>query len=312
MGKKAIVIVGATATGKSEVAFELAKVLSTDIISADSRQFFCEMNIGTAKPHEHWLNRIKHHFVNHLSIVEEFNVYQFRKEARIVLETLFNRNKVPIIVGGSGLYVRALVQGIIEHEAIDEKIQSDLLAKKNSKGKEFLYEELQRVDPKSAATMLPQNWKRVIRALEVFYQTGKPISQHFEEQELESNIDFLQFGLNWERAKLYERINLRVDKMIEDGLVEEVKSLQKKFPNYNLNALNTVGYKEIFSYLKNEIELEEAIRFVKRNSRHYAKRQLTWFKKDVSIQWIDCTENFSPKKIAHEILGKLSGFSSYI
>lgn len=312
MGKKAIVIVGATATGKSEVAFELAKVLSTDIISADSRQFFCEMNIGTAKPHEHWLNRIKHHFVNHLSIVEEFNVYQFRKEARIVLETLFNRNKVPIIVGGSGLYVRALVQGIIEHEAIDEKIQSDLLAKKNSKGKEFLYEELQRVDPKSAATMLPQNWKRVIRALEVFYQTGKPISQHFEEQELESNIDFLQFGLNWERAKLYERINLRVDKMIEDGLVEEVKSLQKKFPNYNLNALNTVGYKEIFSYLKNEIELEEAIRLVKRNSRHYAKRQLTWFKKDVSIQWIDCTENFSPKKIAHEILGKLSGFSSYI
>lgn len=312
MGKKAIVIVGATATGKSDVAFELAKVLGTDIISADSRQFFCEMNIGTAKPHEHWLNRIKHHFVNHLSIVEEFNVYQFRKEARIVLETLFNRNKVPIIVGGSGLYVRALVQGIIEHEAIDEKIQSDLLAKKNSKGKEFLYEELQRVDPKSAATMLPQNWKRVIRALEVFYQTGKPISQHFEEQELESNIDFLQFGLNWERAKLYERINLRVDKMIEDGLVEEVKSLQKKFPNYNLNALNTVGYKEIFSYLKNEIELEEAIRLVKRNSRHYAKRQLTWFKKDVSIQWIDCTENFSPKKIAHEILGKLSGFSSYI
>lgn len=312
MGKKAIVIVGATATGKSDVAFELAKVLGTDIISADSRQFFCEMNIGTAKPHEHWLNRIKHHFVNHLSIVEEFNVYQFRKEARIVLETLFNRNKVPIIVGGSGLYVRALVQGIIEHEAIDEKIQSDLLTKKNSKGKEFLYEELQRVDPKSAATMLPQNWKRVIRALEVFYQTGKPISQHFEEQELESNIDFLQFGLNWERAKLYERINLRVDKMIEDGLVEEVKSLQKKFPNYNLNALNTVGYKEIFSYLKNEIELEEAIRFVKRNSRHYAKRQLTWFKKDVSIQWIDCTENFSPKKIAHEILGKLSGFSSYI
>ncbi len=312
MGKKAIVIVGATATGKSDVAFELAKVLGTDIISADSRQFFCEMNIGTAKPHEHWLNRIKHHFVNHLSIVEEFNVYQFRKEARIVLETLFNRNKVPIIVGGSGLYIRALVQGIIEHEAIDEKIQSDLLAKKNSKGKEFLYEELHRVDPKSAATMLPQNWKRVIRALEVFYQTGKPISQHFEEQESESEIEFLQFGLKWERAKLYERINLRVDKMIEDGLVDEVKSLQKKFPNYNLNALNTVGYKEIFSYLKNEIELEEAIRLVKRNSRHYAKRQLTWFKKDVSIQWIDCTENFSPKKIAHEILGKLSGFSSYI
>lgn len=306
MEEKALVIIGATASGKSEVAFELAKILKSEIISADSRQFYRELNIGTAKPHEHWLKSVKHHFIDNLSISDDYNVYQFRTEAMNIVNSLHRKNIIPVIVGGSGLYIRALVKGIIEHDAVDEKIKNELLAKKKEFGSEFLYEELKKVDARSAETMLPQNWKRVIRALEVFYQTGKPIWMHFEEQESKSKIKFIQFGLNWERKQLYERINNRVDEMIATGLVDEVRYLMKKYPVFELNSLNTVGYKEIFQYLKNEIDLTEAIRLIKRNTRHYAKRQITWFKKDEFVNWIDCNEKFSAKVIAKQIASDLS------
>lgn len=238
--------------------------------------------------------------------MDEYNVFQFLVQAKEIIRRLQTENKIPIVVGGSGLYIRTLVRGIIEHEEIDLEIKENILTKKKIYGKEYLYDELKKIDPKSAAEMLPQNWKRVIRALEVFYQTGKPISQHFDEQKSDDENIYLQFGLEWERKKLYDRIDSRVDRMMTNGLIEEVKMLKEKFGNQNLNALNTVGYKEVFQFLNNEIDYEEAIRLIKRNTRHFAKRQITWFKKDSSIDWIRCDELLSPKEIARQILINLS------
>lgn len=306
MERKVIVVVGPTASGKSEAAFEIAQFLKSEIISADSRQFYREMTIGTAKPHEYWLKTVPHHFVNNLSISEEYNVFQFRVQAKEIIKRLHKEKKIPVVVGGSGLYIRALVKGIIEHEEIDPEIKENISTKKKLFGKEFLYDELKKVDPKSASEMLPQNWKRVVRALEVFHQTGKTISQHFDEQKNEDENRYFQFELEWERKKLYERIDARVDDMIKSGLAEEVKFLKEKFGEKNLNALNTVGYRELFQYLNDEIDLMEAIRLIKRNTRHFAKRQITWFKKDSSIRRIQCDESISPKEIARQILNNLN------
>jgi tRNA dimethylallyltransferase len=212
-----------------------------------------------------------------------------------------SNNQIPIVVGGSGLYIKTLIDGIFNAADKDEDYRAELLFKRSKFGNEYLYKELLDVDPQSAKKMLPQNWKRVMRALEVYHLTGEPIWKHHEKQKRDSKYQFLQFGLNWEREILYENINSRVDKMLSNGLVNEVKNLLNEGYSKKINSLNTVGYKEIISYLENEITLERAIELIKRNTRRYAKRQLTWFRKDERIKWFDVKDYEDLNNVANQI-----------
>lgn len=306
--EKVIVVVGPTCSGKSGLAFEIAMQLNTEIISADSRQIYKLLNIGTAKPATSELMHVKHHLMDNINPDSVFNAGMFVEEAERIISILHSQNKIPVVTGGTGLYIKSLIDGIINSVDTHAELREELLNKRKQFGNEYLYNELKKVDSRSAATMLPQNWKRVMRALEVYYISGKPIWQHFEDQKKNSEFIYLQFGLDWERDILYRRIEDRVDSMIEDGLVDEVKSLLAKGFSKEINALNTVGYKEIISYLENEISLERAIELIKRNTRRYAKRQLTWFKADKRIEWIKIrnendilnTANYIAEKVLNE------------
>ncbi len=304
MERKVIVIVGPTCSGKSSIGFQLAKQLNTEIISVDSRQVYKYLTIGTAKPQTSELKKIKHHFIDELDPADDFNVSQFEKKSLQIIERLFTENSIPIAVGGSGLYVKALVDGLFDEVDTDQEYREQMHNWIRDFGNEYLFNKLVEVDPVSASKMLPQNWKRVMRALEVCHITGKPIWQFHNQYERESEINFIQFGLLWQREKLYERINLRVDEMIEAGLVEEVESILAKGYSKELNSLNTVGYKEIIEYLDSKISLETAIELIKRNTRRYAKRQLTWFRKDERIEWLNVDENTDLQKTADNIIDK--------
>ncbi len=306
MERRAIVIIGPTCSGKTKLSLNLAGKLNSEIISADSRQLFKLLNIGTAKPLPEDLNRIKHHFVDMLMPDKLFNVSRYEDEALKIINKLHQKEKIPIVVGGSGLYIKALVDGIFNEVDTDEEYRQKLLSEKEKFGNEFLYEKLVAVDKVSADTMLPQNWKRVIRALEVIHLTGEPIWKFHEKHKREVNIEFLQFGLNWERELLYKNINNRVDEMITAGLVDEVKSVLAKGYSAELNSLNTVGYKEIIAYLNNEYGLERAVELIKRNTRRYAKRQMTWFRKDDRIKWFKVKKEKELEKIAERIIEVIS------
>lgn len=306
MERKVIVITGPTCSGKTTLAIHLAEKLGSEIISADSRQFYKKLDIGTAKPGQEQLSKVKHHFINNLEPDQYFNASIFEKEATEVINSLLEKNIIPIVVGGSGLYIRALIDGIFDSSDADSEVRSRLKEKKEKHGIESLYAELKEVDSVSASRMLPQNWKRVTRALEVFYSTGKPIWQHHSEQISERDFKFSQYGLNWERDTLYRNIENRVDNMIAAGLVEEVRTLLNAQYSKDINALNTVGYKEIISYLKGEISLELAIGLIKRNTRRYAKRQMTWFRHDERIKWFNVSSESDLNIIANEII-KLEG-----
>ncbi len=300
-----IVLVGPTCSGKTKVGVSLAQKLNSEIISADSRQIYKYLTIGTAKPAEDELSKIKHHFVDFLEPDCDYNVSRFETDALDKIEFMFVENKIPIVAGGSGLYIKALIDGIFNSVDVDEEFREELNFKREKFGNEFIYEELKKVDPVSADKMFPQNWKRVMRALEVYHITGEPISKFHEEYKRERKYNFVQFGLNWERSVLYKNIEARVDKMIEEGLVKEVQQILAKGFSKNINALNTVGYKEIMSFLENEISLERAVELIKRNTRRYAKRQLTWFRKDDRIQWISVSSEDDLNTIPNQILNKL-------
>jgi len=287
VGQRVIVITGPTCSGKSYLGLKFAQLINGEIISADSRQIYKRLNIGTAKPTSEELQKVKHHFIDILNPDEDYDANKFSIDAENVIDDIHKRKKTAIVTGGSGLYVKALIDGIVDSADKDENLRIELLAKKEKYGNEFLYNELLKVDPISAEKMLPQNWKRVIRALEVFNLTGKPIHHHHSSQNKNSKFSFYQIGLNWEREVLYTRIEERIDKMIEDGLVDEVMGILNDCYNKKLNSLNTVGYKEIISYLDKEITLSRAIELIKRNTRRYAKRQLTWFRADERIKWFD-------------------------
>ena len=291
MERVAYVIVGPTCSGKTTFSIELAKKINGEIISADSRQFYKLLDIGTAKPSPEELSQVKHHLVDFISPKTEYNVSRFEEDSLKIIESLFKENKTPVIVGGSGLYIRAVVEGLFNEIDTDEEYREYLNELRTKFGNTHIYGILKEVDPVSAEKMLPQNWKRVMRALEVFHISGEPIWKFQKEHKRETDIEFRQFGLNWPREILYKNIETRVDKMIDLGLVDEVKSLLANGYNENINALNTVGYKEIISYLKGEYSLERAIELIKRNTRHYAKRQMTWFRKDESINWLDINSN---------------------
>ncbi len=292
MERKVIVIVGPTCSGKTKVGISLAEKLQTEIISADSRQIYKYLNIGTAKPSRNELAKIKHHFIDFLEPDDDFNVSRFENDALRVINGLIEDGKVPVVVGGSGLYIKALVDGIFNSVDSDDEFRLELKDKREKFGDDFLYDGLKKVDPVSASKMLPQNWKRVMRALEVIHITGEPIWKFQEDYKRKNDCKFVQFGLNWEREMLYRNIEKRVDNMMEDGLVDEVKNVLAKGYSKNLNALNTVGYKEIISYLENQITLDRAIELIKRNTRRYAKRQLTWFRKDDRIKWLPIESEF--------------------
>ena len=280
-----IVIVGPTCSGKTQLSIEIAKNIKTEIISADSRQIYKYLDIGTAKPAKSDLEKVKHHFIDELDPKEDFNASIFAARANDIIQKLIAINIVPIIVGGSGLYIKAVIDGITESADTNIEIRTELLLLRQTYGDEYLYNELKKVDEVSASKMLPQNWKRVMRALEVQRLTGKPIWQHHSERNEYAKFNYKQVGLLWDRIMLNQNIEKRVDEMIELGLIKEVKSLLESGYSKNLNALNTVGYKEIIQYIENEISLDRAIELIKRNTRRYAKRQMTWFNKDKRITW---------------------------
>lgn len=304
--KKVIAIVGPTASGKTRLAVELAKRLNGEIISADSRQIYKYIPIATSHPSKGDLKKIKHYFINELNPNEEFNAGEFGKKGRKIIEEIFLKGKQPLIEGGSGLYIRSLIDGFFEEEIKSAKIKEELNEKLRLKGKVNLYNELKIIDKDAAGTMTAENYRRVIRALEVFYVSGKKISE-LQKKNTEVNFETIQIGLMLEREFLYDRINKRVDKMIEEGLINEVKHLKEKGFDYKkFNSLNTVGVKEVFKYFEGEYDYTEMVNMIKQNTRRYAKRQLTWFGKDKRIKWIYVKENSSTDEIVKNIIKKLN------
>ena len=281
-----ISIVGPTAVGKTSVAVTLAKWLNTEIISADSRQFFSEMEIGTAKPTREELTVIKHHLINSRSIHEAYDVGQFEKESLTILDDLFKKKDHAILVGGSGLYCQALWHGLDEFPEVAEEVRSQLIDSLKKNGIEVLQKELEETDPEYYQHVDKQNPQRLIRALEVIRTTGQTFSFYRKQNKKKVQRPFhvVKIGLDMARDVLYQRIDDRMDDMISKGLFAEAEAL---YPFRKLNALRTVGYTEVFDFLSGKYDKEEAIRLLKRNSRRYAKRQLTWFRKDTDIQWYD-------------------------
>jgi len=277
-----IVISGPTAVGKTETGIELANFFNTEIISADSRQFYKELQIGTAVPTQEQMQGIKHHFIGNLSIHDYYNVSKFENEVLALLKQLFKKKKYAIMLGGSGLYINAVCKGIDELPDADESIREKLNFEFNKNGIEYLRNKLKLLDPEFYTIVDKSNHKRLMRAIEVCLTTGKTYSSLRANEIKPRDFDIIKIGLNRDRPELFDRINNRVDIMISNGLAEEAKSL---FPFRDLNALKTVGYKEFFEYFENKISLEQAITNIKTNTRRYAKRQLTWFKNDDLIKW---------------------------
>jgi tRNA dimethylallyltransferase len=297
---RVIIVTGPTASGKSDVSWHLAKRLDTEIISADSRQIYRQLPIGSAHPSPEQLQTVKHHLVASHDLTESFDAGAFETTALSVIQELHSHGQVPIVCGGSGLYIQALTQGIIDIPP-DENIRLELQTFRREYGNEALYQRLMESDPEAARSMLPQNYKRVMRALEVYNTTGKSILHIHEEYNRSVNIQFQQFGLLWERPLLYERINRRVETMLDKGLIDEVDSILNAGFSPELNGLNTVGYKEIIAYKNGQYDLEEAKRLIQRNTRHYAKRQMTWFNARAEIRWIPVNETESPAEISEKI-----------
>jgi tRNA dimethylallyltransferase len=283
-----IVLIGPTAVGKTAVAISLAKWLNTEIVSADSRQFYREMDIGTAKPTKKEQNTVPHHLVDFLSIRQPYDVKTFEKDALLELGEIFARKPFAIATGGSGLYIKTLCEGIDDIPEVNEEVRKRLQERLENEGLEKLVGELKQKDPVYCGQADLQNPRRVLRAMEIIAITGEPYS-HFRKQQHTAKRPFniLKIGLYRERERLYERINQRVDQMIAQGLVEEARRL---YPFRNHNALQTVGYQEVFPYLEGAYDLEEAIRLIKRNTRRFAKRQLTWFRRDDEIRWFDADQ----------------------
>jgi tRNA dimethylallyltransferase len=282
MNKWLVVIAGPTASGKTEAAISLAKYFHAEILSADARQFYREMNIGTAKPSTKQLAEVKHHFINSISVHDLFTVADFENEAVVLVNDLFKKNDIVFLVGGAGLFIRAVCEGLDELPDTDAEIRKSLEQILHEEGLIALQNKLKTLDPVSFSRIELQNPRRVMRAVEVSLQTGKPYSSFLNKKSEARNFSVIKIGLDVEREELYKRINNRADEMIQDGLLEEVKNL---FPNKNLLPLQTVGYSELFEFLEGKTTLEKAIEKVKQNTRNYAKRQMTWFRKEKKMQW---------------------------
>lgn len=277
-------VAGPTAVGKTDLCINLAKKFNTCIISADSRQFYKEINIGTAKPTQKQLNQVDHYFIDTLSVQDDYDVREFEKETLDLLDVLFKTLSLVIISGGSGLYLDAIAQGFDVIPTVDKSVRDELNQFYQQQGLQALQARLQSLDPIYYEKVDLNNPQRLIRALEVTIGTGKPFSSFRKSRKVERAFDMIKIALHREREELYERIDDRMDQMIAGGLFEEASGL---YPLRHLNALQTVGYKEIFGYMNGSYDRDEAIRLLKRNSRRYSKRQMTWFRKDDSYTWFN-------------------------
>ena len=284
MTNNLIVILGPTGVGKSDIAVELAQLLNCEIISADSRQFYKEMRIGTAVPDHQQLNAVKHHFIQFLPVDSYYSSSLFERDVLKLLPQLFSMHKTVIMAGGSGMYIDAVCNGIDDIPDIDPDIRAKYNAMYIESGIESLRSALKLLDPEHYSRVDLKNHKRIIRALEICESTGRPYSSFLHKRKVARDFGIVKIGLSRDRDKLYERINERVDNMIAEGLEDEAKNLYDK---KHLNALNSVGYRELFDYFDGLITKEEAISLIKRNSRRYAKRQMTWWAKDSEINWFD-------------------------
>lgn len=288
MNRFLINIIGPTAIGKTSLAIAVANHFNTEIISADSRQFFREMKIGTAVPEEYELKAAPHHFIQHISVDENYSVGDFERDAIQKLNELFHTHKTVVMVGGSGLYIKAVTEGLDDFPEIDPSIRENLNKHLEEDGIDWLQQKLFVLDPEHYRNIDVQNPHRLIRALEICIGTGETFSSFLNKKKPERDFKTINIGLTAEREIIYERINKRVDIMIENGLVEEAREL---YPKRDRNALNTVGYKELFLYFDGETDLETAVSEIKKNTRRFAKRQLTWFRKDPEIKWFEFDED---------------------
>ena len=288
--KPLIILAGPTAVGKTSLSIRLAKETGGEIISADSMQVYRHMDIGSAKITKEEMEGVPHYLVDVLEPEEEFNVVRFQQMAKEAAERIWEKGKIPLVVGGTGFYIQALLYDIdfTENDG-DESYRRQLEQKaSDEEGASELYEMLKRVDPKAAQEIHPRNIKRIIRALEFYHQTGKKISEHNETQRQKmSPYNYAYFVLTDERGRLYERIDRRVDLMMEQGLLDEVRYLKKRGVRKDSTAMQGLGYKELYAYLDGEYPLDEAVRIIKRDTRHFAKRQLTWFKRERDVIWAD-------------------------
>lgn len=280
--KKVIFIIGPTAIGKTELSIKLAKKLNTEIISCDSRQFYKELNIGAAPPSTKERSIVKHHFIQNLSITENYNAGKFEIDAIRLIKELHQIKETVIVVGGSGLYIDAICKGFDSLPEISDSTRQTIKKEYNTKGISWLQKEVKNSDPEFYNSCDPKNPQRLSRALEVFRETGKRFSQLKLRKIKNRPFKIIKIGLNIEREELYKRINKRVDIMMQNGLLREARSLSEF---QNKNALKTVGYQEIFQFLNNQYSLEESVKKIKQNTRRFAKRQLTWFRKDKEIKW---------------------------
>lgn len=280
--KHLIVLAGPTASGKTATAIKLAKAFDAEIISADSRQFYKELSIGTAAPTAEELARVKHHFVHNLSIEDKYDVADYEKDVILYLKNYFKNHDVAVMTGGSGLFIDAVCNGLDEIPDISEEIRAKVTKMLEEGGIEALQKEVERVDNDYFQIVDKQNPRRLQRALEVYYQTGRPYSTFRQGNTVKRDFNIIKLAILWDRDKLIERINKRVDLMMQQGLLDEVKSV---YPKRHLNSLNTVGYKELFDYLDGKCTLEQAVEQIKINTRQYAKRQMTWLRKRNDYQW---------------------------
>ena len=308
MKKPLVILTGPTAVGKTKASIGLAKAIGGEIISADSMQVYKQMDIGSAKIKPSEMEGVPHYLVDILEPDEEFHVVLFQQMAKQAIQKIYEKGKIPILVGGTGFYIQAVLYDIdFSENEKDTSYREELEKLAQTKGAEYLHDLLREVDEKSAQDIHANNVKRVIRALEYFHQTGEKISEHNEEQRKKvSPYNFSYFVLNDERAHLYERINLRVDQMINEGLVSEVQSLKEKGYTRDMVSMQGLGYKEMLDYLDNKCSLEKAVEIIKRDTRHFAKRQITWFKRESDVTWIDKKEyEYNEERILKAMLQEL-------
>lgn len=305
--KPLIILTGPTAVGKTELSILLAKEIGAEIISADSIQVYKYMDIGSAKITKEEMQGIKHYLVDELNPSEEFNVFKFKEMALKYMDEIYSKGKIPIIAGGTGFYIQSVLYDIDFSESDDNHVyRKELEEAAKEKGYEYLHDKLKEVDSVTAKKVHPNNVKRVIRALEYYNETGKPLSEHNEEQlKHNSPYNFKYFVLNDDRQLLYDRINKRVDNMFEKGLVKEVENLLDMGYERNLVSMQGIGYKEVVSYIAGEMNLEDTIELIKKNTRHFAKRQLTWFRREKEVTWIDYREYGNDKIVMSTELAKI-------
>ena len=292
MKKPIVVLTGPTAVGKTELSIQLAKAIGGEIISADSMQVYKYMDVGSAKITPQEMDGVRHYLVDELEPFDEFHVVKFQEYAKKYLNEIYAHGKIPIIAGGTGFYIQALLNDIdFTEQESDSAYRKELEALAEEHGNQYLHDRLKKVDPESAEAIHPNNRKRVIRALEFYQETGGKISEHnAKEQMRTSPYNFAYFVLNDERSHLYKRIDARVDKMIEDGLEEEVRRLKEMGCTKDMVAMQGIGYKEMLAYLDGEYSLDEAVYIIKRETRHFAKRQITWFKRERDVIWLNKNE----------------------